>query len=69
MKEKVFYIVFVYLVASTVLWVLRLSYGGDCEHRYIDFVFPITKLHCQVEEHPFAVKDALVTPTDEPSVK
>lgn len=36
-----------YLVVSTVVWAVRAD-NGDCKLRYVDFVFPISRLHCEV---------------------
>lgn len=36
-----------YLTVSTVVWAVRAD-NGDCKLRYVDFVFPISKLHCEV---------------------
>jgi hypothetical protein len=39
----------IYLVISGFIWFIRLTYAdADCEPRYIDYVFPISKLHCKV---------------------
>jgi|GEM_PF-3842501 hypothetical protein len=47
MKEFLLEILIVYLIASMFIWAIRAS-GGDCELRYMDFVFPISKIHCPV---------------------
>lgn len=46
--EKVVFIIFCYLILSFFMWFIRLGTNADCEHRYMDYVFPITKLHCKV---------------------
>lgn len=36
-----------YLVVSLIFWMIRVEFG-TCDHLYMDYVFPITKLHCKV---------------------
>jgi hypothetical protein len=48
--------IFIYLIISACLWLIRITpapgnehdYKLDCVVRYIDYVFPITRLHCPV---------------------
>lgn len=42
------YVLFIYLVISFFALVVRASYG-DCKDRYIDYVLPISFLHCEVK--------------------
>lgn len=37
----------VYFVMTFFIWVIRAT-DRDCERRYLDYAFPITKLHCKV---------------------
>lgn len=38
-----------YLLFSLFAWEIRMMAEGEkCVHRYMDYVFPITKLHCKV---------------------
>lgn len=47
-KEFLESVLWIYVIMSVLCWIVRMSAGGDCEHRYIDYVFPITLLHCKV---------------------
>lgn len=51
MKDKIFIVVIIWLVASVYIWMFRLPAFGkpaDCEVRYLDFIFPLTRIHCPV---------------------
>lgn len=48
-KDDVIYFFGAYLFISVMLWMMRFGMGADCEKRYIDYIFPITLLHCKVE--------------------
>lgn len=37
----------IYLIISLVFLFIRFL-PMDCKHRYIDFLFPLSKLHCEV---------------------
>lgn len=51
-KEHLFLIIVSYLFVSFFITLMRMAttYGKpmDCELRYVDFVFPLTRLHCPV---------------------
>lgn len=38
----------IYLTLSIFLWIFRASFGS-CEKQYMDYVFPLTFLHCPIE--------------------
>lgn len=41
-------LLFVYGLFCLATWLVRL-FAFDCSHRYIDYVAPITKLHCEIK--------------------
>lgn len=47
MKENFLIGLYIYAILSLCLWGFR-AMSTDCAHRYMDYVFPITKLHCEV---------------------
>ena len=47
-ERDIINILIFYLCVSMVFWVFRFSLGFDCEKRYIDYLFPLTKLHCPI---------------------
>lgn len=55
MKQSLLIITFLYLLASVLLWFIRVipaahnKESADCVVRYMDYVFPITRLHCPVD--------------------
>lgn len=46
-SDAIFFIIAAYFMLSFFIWMFRVL-PMDCEHRYLDYVFPITMLHCKV---------------------
>lgn len=47
MKNYIFEILAVYSVVALVVVLIRFM-AMDCAHRYADYVFPLSKLHCEI---------------------
>jgi len=48
-RDIIIQAIFFYFAATLIFWVLRFGLGADCVHRYMDYIFPLTKLHCEVK--------------------
>lgn len=46
-REWVPFTIGIYLAVSLFIWFMRWL-PMDCEKRYVDYVFPLSKLHCKV---------------------
>lgn len=46
-RENIEGIVYAYIMASIMALFLRLGLM-DCEHRYVDYVLPASKIHCKI---------------------
>lgn len=47
LKQNAENLMFCYFLASAVALAIRFGFM-DCEHRYIDYVLPVSKIHCKV---------------------
>jgi hypothetical protein len=49
MKHNILLCLVIYLGLTTVMFIARVSIG-DCVIRYMDYLFPLTHIHCAVKQ-------------------
>ncbi len=49
MAEIIWTILWLYFLIALFVWMIR-AIEMDCAHRYVDYVFPISKLHCEINK-------------------